>query len=441
MERAPPSVFEVLDTLDGAVRLERPSATLDGSIPLRAAQACSPLLDGNRAGFQLLLREQLWLTKSLGRPGLSNPPERLLRLLRGSVPRFVAEGLLPKHSLWPKRMERGLVWREGRGPRVGFFTGLFVRPRPGFCLRIGHAGNRRNVLFDVEERWLTDTENFVPLVLSLTPSEANPFPLLVHGELATLMPFVSCARPRVVALDQALDVGRGHLDFFDAKYFEQKKKGSTQKYKRMRAQTSEPKPGEKGELRCVSAGPECLVQSTSVDLLTATGVERGNPPVARLIFQNAVAFTAKFDGHNTRVEPNASALEGFADRTRAAWASAFDAETLERHRGAIWYFTKYVTPHQAGEPLFFVKPPALVSTAPGWSTLVEGFTGSGFEVLRGVVATDQFHALPAVFRLSTPGRRVRVRAGAPLAQFMPFPRWLLDATHERVEWGYAPRSS
>lgn len=415
--------FEVLDTLGGLFTLTRASPTLDGSIPLRAAQACTPFLDGNRAGFQLQLGQRLELARTLGRVTLREPPERLVRSLRGSVPRLTVEGLLPPQGALAKRLGRGLVWREGQSSRVSLFTGLFVRPRPGIVLRLGHAGNRKNVLFDVEERWLTDSTRFEPVVLCLELREEARFPLSLQGELASLMPLSPRVRVGRADLGDAEELGRAHLAFYDQKYFEQKKRGATKKYQRLLSRDADRRPTADGELLAVTAGPNAVAAVRA--------------PVAHLVFENAVAFEARFDGHDTVVEPERRALEEFAGATRAAWARVFDAETLERHRGAIWYFTKYVTPHQAGEPLFFVKPPALLRTPPGWSTLVEGLPGPGYEVLRGVVATDRFHALPAVLRLGFPGRRVLVKAGAPLARFIPIPRQLLESSFERMDWSWA----
>ena len=93
----------------------------------------------------------------------------------------------------------------------------------------------------------------------------------------------------------------------------------------------------------------------------------------------------------------------------------------------MWYFTKYFTHHPPGEPHFFVKPWAFVQTPPGWSCLLEGVHGDGFDVLRGVVATDMFYATPAVFQVYRTGEPIRVRFGEPLLHVMPIPRRLLQA--------------
>jgi hypothetical protein len=72
-----------------------------------------------------------------------------------------------------------------------------------------------------------------------------------------------------------------------------------------------------------------------------------------------------------------------------------------------------------------VKPASLLATSPGVSTVIDGVCGTGYDVLRGVVHTDGFHATPAVFRLS-PGS-IEVPRGTPLAEMFPIPRELIDA--------------
>jgi hypothetical protein len=68
-----------------------------------------------------------------------------------------------------------------------------------------------------------------------------------------------------------------------------------------------------------------------------------------------------------------------------------------------------------------------MQTPPGWSCLLEGVHGDGFDVLRGVVATDVFHAMPAVFQVHRAGLPIRVGSGEPLLRVMPIPRRLLEA--------------
>src|SRR5262249_49765448 len=58
-------IGEVLDILGGLVRLTRRSPTLDGSVPLRVARACLPLLEGNAYGLQLVLTRPLTVRRRL----------------------------------------------------------------------------------------------------------------------------------------------------------------------------------------------------------------------------------------------------------------------------------------------------------------------------------------------------------------------------------------
>ena len=134
------------------------------------------------------------------------------------------------------------------------------------------------------------------------------------------------------------------------------------------------------------------------------------------------------------MEPDRDALAEGARAVERTWSEAFGPGFVEEHRGALWYLTKYFTPHPPGEPHFFVKPWAFTRTPPGWSSLLEGRHGEGWDVMRGVVATDAFFATPAVFRVQRLGDPIRVAAGEPLLQVTPIPRWLLRAGHRPARW-------
>ena len=152
------------------------------------------------------------------------------------------------------------------------------------------------------------------------------------------------------------------------------------------------------------------------------------------MIRNAVSFTATFDGLRVAVTPDADQLAHHAREIRAAWERAFGAD-LPTHPGALLYLTKYFTPHPPGEPHVFVKPAALLETSPSVSTLLDGICGPGYDVLRGVVRTDCFHATPAVFQLWHPGRSIQIPRGAPLVELFPCPRSLIDADISRTTGG------
>jgi hypothetical protein len=77
-----------------------------------------------------------------------------------------------------------------------------------------------------------------------------------------------------------------------------------------------------------------------------------------------------------------------------------------------------------------VKPPALLVTPPGWSTVIDGLKRPGLDVLRGVVRTDVFHAVPAVFALAAPFEAHHVARGEVLAELFPSPRSVLERPFE-----------
>ncbi len=95
--RQPATAFEVLDAL-GLAQLVKRSGDLGGSVPLRVAQACAPLFEGNAFGFQITLRQPITLRRSAGRVAVEIAApygEALAASHRAVLPRLVAQGLLP----------------------------------------------------------------------------------------------------------------------------------------------------------------------------------------------------------------------------------------------------------------------------------------------------------------------------------------------------------
>ena len=65
-EASPRIAYDVVDVLDGFASLEKRSPTLAGSVPVRAARACVPLLQGNAWGHQIVLHRRISLRKRRG---------------------------------------------------------------------------------------------------------------------------------------------------------------------------------------------------------------------------------------------------------------------------------------------------------------------------------------------------------------------------------------
>jgi hypothetical protein len=415
--------YDVVDVLDGFASLAKRSPTLDGSVPLRAAQACLPLLHGNTWGHQIVLHRRISLRKRRGswtvidieRGGGLDP------LMRATLPVLVADGTLKPDSEWRRRLERGVVDTRGG---ISVFTGLFVRPRDGVRIRQSATANRRSQAYSIEQAIIDDVSGLVPVVLNVEPAPGVDA-FVLDGEIATLGALPESVEFARGTLDDVPHVGRAHCTFYDAEYFETKKRGAVaRKYRRILARRTSP-PAEEIRATIVDAGPRSVEVARPLRLHRVGGVVPARCDPDRVTIANAISFTATFDGSNVTVTPDPDELAAYAGGVRTAWKRWLGAD-LGRHPGALLYLSKYFTPHPPGEPNFFVKPASLLGTSPGVSTLLDGVCGVGYDVLRGVVHTDGFHATPAVFQLVL-GTSIAVPRGTPLVEMFPIPRELIDA--------------
>src|SRR5262249_1700659 len=139
---------------------------------------------------------------------------------------------------------------------------------------------------------------------------------------------------------------------------------------------------------------ECLLPTGPALRVPA---RHGTLPVAR--FDEVIGFSTTCDGHTVAPDYDRPALRRLTAGIQPASVEAEGPDLVAKPPGALLYLTKYFAPHPPGEPHFFVKPWALTVLPPGWSALVDGMHGPGYDVMRGVVHADQFFATPAVFQL------------------------------------------
>ena len=345
------------------------------------------------------------------------------------MPRFAVEGWVTS-SAWHRALERGIAVPTRGGIRV--FTGLLVKPEGGTWLRVSSTANRRNTLFEVVEQLIPDDGAFVPLVLELRPRRGAPTPLRIEGEVATLAPLRPAVRFRECGIADARELAQAHARFYDRAYFEGKKEDVTGSYRRLVAgEPEDDRGGGDAACRVVTIGASRHEVRPLGPFTGALGpVPEARPGEPRqidtVVFRNEVEFKALYDGHTLALDYARAHLREKAAVVERAFADAA-GDAARAHPGAALYLTKYFTPHPPGEPHFFVKPWAFTETPPGWSSLLDGQHGDGYDVMRGVVSTDRFFATPAVFRVHREGAPIHVPAGTPLLRVIPVPRSLLAA--------------
>jgi len=389
--------FEIIDAL-GAFELISREGTLGGSVPLRAAQACAPLLEGNAFGLQLRAREPLLLRKGLR---ALRAPESFVVQCRAMAPVLVARGLLSAADA--KLAAHGIIRRAGTD---WLFTGLLARPAQGLSGMILPGAARTSRALGVQALELPAGQ-WTPIFLRLSLRSGLPSAVL-EGDVATLAAFPERSLPvNNASTKDRQAMLRAHVGFYDARYFEDKKRGKvTRKYKKL-VHGAHLDEVEAGAVTVAHLGPNLLAERDGA-----------------LQVHAAFAFSARYDGGAVHVSAAEAHRARFASVVRAV-VDPLLRDLGHEHQGALLYLSKYFTPHPPGEPYFFVKPPALIRTPPGWSSVIFGQSFASCEVLRGVVHTDQFYALPQVFHVFEPFRDARIAQDELLCTVRALPRSLL----------------
>jgi len=420
--------FEAIQGLPGFCSLIKRSPTLDGQLPLRAAQHCSPVFEGNEAGFQIVLTQPMALRRN--RRGLKvdmTPPafEQTQQQVRGAIDRLVEGGLLARGGYWHRLLaEDALPIRRNR---IFLWTGFLVKPAPGVALRIGRAFNR-NSRISIVEHAIVDRSGFTPLVLVIDGSSLRDEPVYIDEEIGCLLPVASQASLRLRSIRAAPQVVQAFESFFDAHYFEVKANKPSGKYRRvLRALAVPPAATCDGEV--FYAGPAVHAVSTLRLFHDPRGIAHQAPAGVSLPYctvRNVVRSTADWDGlaFTSERKETPKAMSALARDWRAAGG---------RTSGDAYDFLSgyFYRPPRA-EPYWQLQPWVFAVTPPGWSTVLDGLPAGGTDGMRGIIHSDQFHSVAMVYRLFTPGR-VTIRLGTPLLRFFPIPRRLQSAGMRLLE--------
>ncbi len=416
--------FECIDALPGFCRLEKRSPTLDGNLPLRAAQHCAPVFEGNAAGFQVSLQQPMTLRRLRGgalQVNLTLPAfEQTQRLVHDAIERLVRDGLLRRGGPWHRLLATDAL--PVRGPRLFLWSGFLVRPAHGVCLRVGPAFNRRSRV-QVVEHAIAERDGFTPLVLEIDGRDLGQEPRWLADEIGCVLPVAAQARMTLASIRRAPAVVKRFESFFDAHYFETKKSRPTGNYRKKLREQPEAEPAPTCHAKVLYAGPPAHAIGTLQRFHGPAGVSKRAPAGVAVPYgtvKNVARFEAIWDGQRFTAERSdvARVLPALRRDWRAAGGN-LAGDGLEFLSGTFFGPDR-------DEPYWQLQPWVFCVTPPGWSTVVDGASVGGGDGLRGLIRTDQFHPLSMVYRMYRPGP-VAVRKGAPLLRFFPVPRRLQSA--------------
>ena len=415
--------LEAMCALPGFCTLVKRSPTLDGQLPLRAAQHCSPVFEGNEAGFQICLAQPMTLRRSRRGLHIDMTPPALVQTqqqTREAMRQLVGKGLIGRDGYWHRLL--GQDGLPARGNRIFLWTGWLVRPAPGVALRISAAFNRRSRI-SVIEHAIADTTTFTPLVLEIDGRALGDEPTWIEEEIGCVLPVAAAATMTMASIRKAPEVVREFEDFFDNHYFALKKTKPTGKYRRLVREAATPAAAT-CEARVFFAGPDVHEVSSLRRFHGPRGVTPLAPPGVSLptcTVRNVGRVDADWDGQAFTAERKDLNV---AQRALARdWRAAGGRTSGDGYE----FLNGYVYPPARDEPYWLVQPWVFAITSSGWSSVVDGAVAGGSDGMRGLIRTDWFHTVSMVYRLYRPGRIV-VRQGGPLLRFFPLPRRLQSAT-------------
>ena len=415
--------FEVVSLLPGLARLNKRSGELDGNLPVRAARYCGPVFEGSAAGFQIVLAQPMTVQRdkrgkvawNLTPPALSLVTEQV----NDALERGVREGLLERGDHWHRLFSGDAL--PVRGQRAFIWTGMMVRPRAGLWLLVGGAFNRRSRIALVDHV-VTDPERFVPLVLEVDLRALGTEACWLEAELGCLTPLAPRVRLHKAPLTAGAPELRQFAEFFSESYFETKSRHPTATYVRCQRERRL-KADEACEARLLYAGPDVHLVDEFRRFLSPTGFSATPSSPGTLPFgliRNMAPLSWTWQGQTH------SAFEVKHQRCLPALQALWKASFGDEHRAALEFLGGYALGEHWDQPYVQVQPWVFMPTSTGWSTLVDGVhRPPDYDGMRGVIATDWFHALAMVFRLFGPST-VKIPTRAPLLRALPVQRAVLE---------------
>jgi hypothetical protein len=414
--------FEAIDVLGGYFQLAHRSPTLDGSMPLRAAQFCTPFVEGSGAGVQI------WAPPSvLKRAGrrvdfFSLVPAPNDETYDAAMRRLADADLLGKE--WLRRLADGLVWQTR--DTLYLWTGHVIRPRPNAWLLVSSAYNRRTAA-TILDLVIPESDAFAPLLVKVDVSKVRDQPLSLDGELACILALRPGVAVERVPLKRRPEVLKRVAGYFDGDYFARKAIKATGKYRSLVAGAT-PSESTPARLSVIDLGSARFDVRTFREFVGPSGIDRSYVragDVEHAVVRAQTSVTVRWDGYGWSHEHGR--LRG-ADELRTNWQRVCGGDP----QGMVDRYCRYAVFGFPIEPVFNLLPWIFLESPPGWACFLDALPVEGAEGLRGVTRTDVFHQSPAAFRALAAGT-LHIRAGTPLMRVLPVPARLVRPGFEMLD--------
>lgn len=418
-----PPTFEATDLLEGFCSLVKRSPSLDGSMPMRAAQHCTPVMEGSSVGAQIQLPSPLTIAKRKSgyHVELSAYLAQLLARTDAAVRLGVENGIIEPGGYWHEMLSEGALTL--RGDRLFIWTGLVVRHIPDVWLLVSGAFNRRSRVEIVPH--VIASKGPVPLVLEADLA-ATRFDgkVWMQEEIGCVLPVRPKVKMRLTKLERELDAARSFLDYYDKSYLEEKMHHPTGRYRRMHARASK-EVSPSCDARVAYFGPHVHKVKQFTRFANEEGVSRKPALPGDLDYVdicNGPPAKFSFDGNGTEN------IESGLAKYVASYERFFKKHFPDRPCPGV---DDYLAAGSRGESILGLVPWAFTITPTGWSSVVDAYHHASIDAdgMRGVIATDWFHTLGNVLKLHRAGT-FTLKRGVPMMRILPIPRDLLKATWE-----------
>jgi hypothetical protein len=280
---------------------------------------------------------------------------------------------------------------------------------------------------------IPETSRFVPLVLQFDLRSLREKETWLDTDLACILPIAPDATITEKRLREAPAPGRAFCDFYDSTHMKPKAEGKyVGRYRKVMARESNADSTGEKECQLVTASPQSVAETFEFKaIVTAEGPKRNDISRARpkyVMVRNLANVAAYWDGVGVRnifltlakerkqLLRTLTSLYGEAVRENIEWWASYALPVFGKPRG---------------EPVFSIAPWLFFVSPPGWSCVADTISSHGLDGMRGVISTDRYPGVMALWQITRLGP-FQLRAASPILRLLPVPRRYLFSSYRDV---------